>query len=182
MISDKDRSGYIGASDVQFVIGNWKTKSFETWWMKKLGINHDHFDNKYTLAGTHYEHKILTATGYPMEFDRQIILEDLRLRVNLDGDDGVTNYECKTYKWEKGFKLPKKYINQCQVQMLASGLRQTKLQAYGLTDADYDNFFLPIDLSRLSEHIIAYDEAWINTVYLPRHMHLAKCLKEGRFP
>ena len=48
MIASQDRSGYIGASDVQYVIGNWKTKTWEKWWMQKLGINQDHFDNRYT--------------------------------------------------------------------------------------------------------------------------------------
>ena len=32
MIADHDRSGWIGASDTAFVIGNWKTKTWENWW------------------------------------------------------------------------------------------------------------------------------------------------------
>jgi hypothetical protein len=114
--------------------------------------------------------------------DKQIILEDLRLRVNLDGNDTDTNYECKTYKFENGFKMPKKYINQVQVQMFASGLRKSKIIVYGLTEEDYDNYFNPIDPDRLQEHPIAYDEKWIREVYLPKLTYLAECLKEGRFP
>ncbi len=182
MIASQDRSGYFGASDTDKIIGNYKTATFEKWWMQKVGINRDHFDNKYTSAGTHYEHRILESLGIPMELDKQIILEDLRLRVNLDGNDSDTIYECKTYKIENGFKLPRKYINQVQVQMFASGLRNAKIIVYGLTEKDYDNYFNDIDPSRRGEFIIAYNEQWINEVYLPKLKYLAECLKEGRFP
>ena len=182
MIADKDRSGWFGASDTDKIIGNWKTATFEKWWMQKIGINRDHFDNKYTSAGTHYEHRILESLGIPMEFDKQIILEDLKLRVHLDGNDTDTNYECTTYKYENGFKMPKKYINQVQVQMFASGLKKSKIIVYGLTEADYDNYFNPIDPERRQEHIVSYDEKWIREVYLPKLTYLAECLKEGRFP
>jgi hypothetical protein len=182
MIADKDRSEFFGASETEKIVGNWNTATFEKWWMQKIGINQDHFYNKYTLAGTHYEHRILESLDIPMELDKQIIIEDLRLRVNLDGNDTDTIYECKTYNLEKGFKLPKKYVQQVQVQMFASGLRKAKIIAYGLTEADYDNFFHPIVPERRSEFIIEYDEKWINEVYLPKLKYLAECLKEGRFP
>lgn len=182
MIADKDRSGYFGASDVDKIAGNWKTATFEKWWMQKIGINRDHFDNQYTLAGTHFEHRILESLGFPMEFDKQIILEDLRLRVNLDGNTEDTIYECKTYKWEKGFKMPRKYIQQVQVQMFASGLRKANIVIYGLTEEDYNNFFREIDPTRRDAVVITYDERWINDVYLPKLKYLAECLREGRFP
>lgn len=182
MIESKDRSGYFGASDVDKIVGNWKTATFEKWWLQKIGINRDHFDNKYTLAGTHLEHRILESLGIPMELDRQYIIEDLRLRVNLDGNDSDTIYECKTYKLEKGFKMPKKYIQQVQVQMMASGLRKAQIIVYGLKEEDYDNYFLDIDPSRRDAVIITYDEKWINEVYLPKLRYLAECLNEGRFP
>lgn len=182
MIADRDRSGYFGASETDKIVGNYKTATFERWWMQKIGINRDHFDNKYTLAGTHFEHRILESLDIPMELDKQIIIEDLKLRVNLDGNDTDTIYECKTYKLEKGFKLPKKYIYQVQVQMFASGLRKAKIIAYGLTEEDYDNFFRPIYSDRRLEFEIDYDERWINTVYLPKLRYLAECLKEGRLP
>ena len=182
MIADKDRSGYFGASDVERIIGNYKTATFEKWWMQKIGINRDHFDNKYTSAGTHFEHRILESLGIPMEFDKQVILEDLLLRVNLDGNDSDTIYECKTYGFEKGFKMPKKYIQQVQVQMFASGFRKAKIIVYGLKEEDYDNYFTPIEEERRSEFVIEYDERWINEVFLPKLTYLAECLKEGRFP
>jgi hypothetical protein len=117
-----------------------------------------------------------------MEFDKQIILEDLRLRVNLDGNDADTIYECKTYKYANGFKMPRKYINQVQVQMFASGLRKAKIIVYGLIESDYDNYFNDIDPTRRDEVILSYDERWIREVYLPKITYLAECLKEGRFP
>ena len=182
MIASKDRSGYFGASDTDKIIGNYGTKTFENWWMQKLGINTDHFENKYTSAGTHYEHRILESLGIPMEFDKQIIIEDLLLRVNLDGNDDTTIFECKTYKFDNGFKMPKKYINQVMVQMYASGLRKAKIVVYGLLEGDYDNYFKPIDKQRLKEYTVEYDERWIDEVFLPRLRYLAQCLKEGRFP
>jgi hypothetical protein len=182
MIESKDRSGYFGASDTDKIIGNYNTATFEKWWMQKIGINRDHFDNKYTSAGTHYEHRILESLGIPMEFDKQIIIEELLLRVNLDGNDTDTIYECKTYGYEKGFKLPKKYINQVQVQMFASGFRKAKIIAYGLLEGDYDNYFHDIAPERRSEFVIEYDERWINEVYLPKLKFLVECLNEGRFP
>ncbi len=182
MIESKDRSGYFGASDTDKIIGKWTSDTFAKWWMQKIGINRDHFDNKYTSAGTHFEHRILESLGIPMEMDKQIIIEDLLLRVNLDGNDSDTIYECKTYKHEKGFKLPRKYINQVQVQMFASGLRKAKIIVYGLMEEDYDNYFNSIDPERRDEIVISYDERWIREVYLPKLKHLAECLIEGRFP
>ena len=182
MIASQDRSGYFGASDTDKIIGNWNTATFERWWMQKIGINRDHFQNRYTAAGTHYEHRILESLGIPMELDKQIILEDLRLRVNLDGNTDVYIYECKTYKLESGFQMPRKYVNQVNVQMFASGIHNAKLVIYGLTEADYDNYFNPIDPKRRNEIPLIYNARWIHEVYLPRLTHLAKCLKEGRWP
>lgn len=182
MIASQDRSGYIGASDVQYVIGNWKTKTWEKWWMQKIGINTDHFDNKYTLAGTYWEHRILDSLGIPnLEKDKQIIIEDLRLRVNLDGNTPERIKEVKTYQWAKGFKMPQKYINQVQVQMF-SFVREADIVTYGLEEADYDNFFRDIDPERLKEYPVAYDQKWVETVYLPKLKILSDCLKRGVFP
>lgn len=189
MITDHDRSGYFGASDVQYVIGNWKTKSFEKWWMQKLGINNDHFDNRYTLAGTNWEHRILKSLNLPdLELDRQIIIEDLRLRVNLDGNTSHRIKEAKTYQWAKGWKkTPQKYINQTHVQVYGAWMSGMEIEgadivAYGLEEADYDNYLRPIDPQRLKEHPVIYDHKWMETIYLPKHMILLDCLKRGVFP
>lgn len=182
MIESKDRSGYIGASDVDKVMGNWKTQTWTKWWLQKIGINRDHFDNKYTLAGTYFERRILESLGVPMEFDKQVILEDLRLRVNLDGNTSDCIYECKTYRLEKGFKMPKKYVDQVRVQMYATGIHRAKIIAYGLEEEDYDNFFRAIDEERRSEHVIEYDPRWIEEKFLPRLRVLADSLKRGVMP
>lgn len=183
MIASQDRSYYIGASDVEKVIGNWKTKTWLNWWLQKIAINNSHFDNVYTLAGTHFEHRILESLGLPLEFDKQIINEDLRLRVNLDGNTEDCIYECKTTKDDINyFKMPKKYINQVQVQMFGSGLRKAYIVVYQLTEEDYDNFFRPIDPNRRRVIPIPYDEKWINNVYLPKHLKLRDCLVKGVLP
>lgn len=183
MIASQDRSGYIGASDVQYVIGNWKTKTWEKWWMQKLGINQDHFDNRFTVAGTNWEHRILLSLQLPeLELDRQFIIEDLRLRVNLDGNTPNRIKECKTYQWAKGFKCPQKYKNQVQVQMFGSKIFGADIVAYGLQEADYDNFLRDLDPARLQQIPVEYDPQWIETVYLPKHRILAECLKMGVFP
>lgn len=183
MIASKDRGYWIGASDVDKVIGNWKTATWMKWWLQKLSINTDHFDNFYTLAGTHFEHRILESLGIPMEMDNQFSNEDLRLRVNLDGNTYDCIYECKTTnKSIEEFKIPKKYIQQVQVQMFGSGIRQAQIVVYALESDDYVNFFRPIDPLRRKVVPVSYDPEWIHKVYLPKHVILADCLKRGVIP
>ena len=183
MITDHDRSGYFGASDVAFVVGNWRTKTWLNWWMQKIGVNRDHFDNRYTLAGTNYEHRILESLGIPgLRLDEQVIHESLRLRVNYDGLTDDCTYECKTYKLEKGWRMPKKYWQQVQVQMFAKGITRGQIVAYGLTEEDYDNFLRPIDPGRIIREDIGYDPVWISTEFLPKLRCLAGCLEKGMLP
>lgn len=181
MISDNDRSGYFGASDTPYIIGNTETKSFERWWLEKNGILRNNFTSDAMNAGTHYEHRILEHIGIE-SCDRQIIIEELKLRVNLDGDKDQKIYEVKTYKHEKGFKVPKKYVNQVNVQMFATGFRNADIVAYGLTEYDYRNYFNDIDEGRLSIHPVEYDEMWVKKIYLPRLEYFAECLKKGVMP
>ena len=183
MIKNKDRSGYIGASDTKYVIGNWNTKTFKKWWLEKLGIDNNYFNNKYTLAGTNYEHKIIEALKIPnIEKDKQIIKG--RLRVNLDANTKDKIHEIKTYQYEKGFDLKrhKDYINQVQVQMYVSDIHQAEIDAYGLLENDYKNYFNDIDTNRLSIHEIVYDNDWINDEYLPKLKYLEDCLIKSKFP
>lgn len=183
MIKSKDRSGYIGASDTKYVIGNWETKTFRNWWLEKLGVSTEHFDNKYTLAGTNYEHKIIDALNIPgIVKDKQIIIG--RLRVNLDANTDEKIHEIKTYNYEKGFDLKKHkdYVNQVQVQMYASKIHKAEIDAYGLIEKDYKNYFNEIDLDRLSKHEIEYNEEWLNIEYLPKEQYLEYCLKKQKFP
>jgi hypothetical protein len=178
MIASKDRSGWIGASDTDKVMGNWQTPTWHKWWAVKLGITTNNVSTTAMLAGTYYEHRILDALGIKKR-DRQIKLRRLRLRVNLDGEDAII-HEVKTHKSEE-FKLSKAYWQQAQVEMYAAK-KPLVINAYRLTEAEYENFFLPIDKDRLTEHPVEYDEAWIKEMYLPRLRILATCLKKGVFP
>ena len=173
-----------GASDTAFVVGNWRTKTFEKFWLQKLGINQDHFTNIFMHTGSNWEHRILDSLNLPnLEKDKQIIIEDLRLRVNLDGNTPFRIKEVKTYQWEKGWKkTPPKYINQVQVQMFASNIHEADIVAYGLEPEDYKNYLRDLDPRRLQEIPVKYDPNWIESVYMPKLRVLADCLKRGVFP
>lgn len=192
MITDQDRSGWIGASDVQYVIGNWKTKTFEKWWRQKLGMTQGRFDNEYTLAGTNWEHKILDSLGIPdMVKDRQILMPDILLRVNLDGNTAGRIYECKTYKshaltgsakdFQRGV-APTGYRNQVQVQMYAARIFGADIVAYGLVTEDYNNYMRAVDPGRRRLIPIEYDPKWVEQVYLPRHLKLCDALRRRGWP
>ncbi len=181
MIASKDRSGWFGASDVGYIIGNYSTKSFEKFWLEKIALSSNDFTNDAMLAGTHYEHKILDFIKAP-EKDRQIKIPELLLRVNLDGNSDDTIFEVKTYRLEKGFKLPIKYKRQVWVQLYASGLKKAFVVAYGLTDKDYKNFFNDIDADRLSYYEIESNDKWISDTFLPCIKYLAYCCQNGIFP
>lgn len=181
MISSQDRSFYIGASDTSMVVGNWNTKTFEKWWLEKLGLNKNDFTNEAMQTGTNYEHKILEALEIKeLEMDKQIIKD--RLRVNLDGNTAECIYEIKTYNIEKEFKVSKQYWRQAQVEMYGSGIHKLYIVAYGLRECDYKNFFNGIDKDRLQMFKIDYDEDFITNEYIPKLNILTKCLKEGVFP
>lgn len=182
MISSKDRSKYFGASDTPYIVGNIKTKSFEKWWLTKVGVYQSNFENDAMSAGTHFEHKILDNLGFPVEKDKQIIVEPLRLRINLDGNTENTIYEVKTYRYENGFHVPLKYKQQVWVQVYGTGIKKAYIVAYGLIDDDYNNYFNPIDKRRLQLIEIPYNEQFINDVYLPRLKYFSWCLINGVFP
>lgn len=185
MISDQDRSGWFGASDTKYIMGNWNTKTFKMWWLSKLGINTHHFTNVSMNAGTYYEHAILEVIGTPRK-DHQIIIPEYRLRINLDGDGVGTIDEVKTYKYEKGFKVTKGYWQQLQVQMFGKLMTEkvipiAKIWAYGLLPEDYKNFFNAIDKERLKDYPIEYDSEFIEE-FLVRIRYLVSCLERGVFP
>lgn len=178
MIHNKDRSGWIGASDTHFVVGNWITLTWANWWAQKLGIHSNHFETIYTKTGTWYEGKVLDALGVTKK-DRQIVIPKYRLRVNLDGESTII-HEIKTYKAEKFF-VTKQYWQQARVEMFAAK-KPLEIVAYRLVEDDYFNWFQPIDLDRISHHPIAYDGEWIECKYLPCLCRLAECLKKGVWP
>ena len=78
--------------------------------------------------------------------------------------------------------LYKDYQEQLQVQMFGTKIHNGYIDAYGLLEEEYRNFFEDIDLERLTSYKIEYDEEWINKKYLPRITILIQCLKELRFP
>lgn len=182
MIDTKDRSGWFGASDTDRIIGSFNTKTFIDWWLIKEGVTSNNFESAEMNAGTHWEHRILEYVNEDMEMDKQILIPELRLRINLDGNTEDTDYECKTYKANKVFKVPLKYKRQVWVQMYGSKLRKAFIVAYGLTENDYKNYLAPIDDKRLDLFPIEYNEEFIENTYLPRLKYLVHCLNNGTFP
>lgn len=180
MITSKDRSYYIGASDTAFVVGNWNTKTFEKWYGTKLGIYSMDFVSASMRTGTAYEHRIIKALNIKdMETDKQVITG--RLRVNLDGNTTDTIYEIKTTN-SKPVKPYKEYINQVNVEMYGTGFRNAYIVLYEVTEAEYKNYYLEIDTERLYFFKVDYNEEFINNIYLPRFNHLSECLDKGVWP
>ena len=182
MISSKDRSGWFGASDIDKIVGNWNTKTWMDWWLTKIGVMRNDFESVAMNAGTHKEHQILEYINPFMEKDKQILIPELRLRVNLDGNVENHIFECKTHSAEKSFVISKKYRQQVNVQMFAFKTREADIVSYALTEEDYKNYFLPIDSDRLFYHPIAYEEQFIEKIFLPRIEYLSLCLTEGVLP
>ena len=183
MIKDKDRSGWFGASDTDFVIAkNHNSKSYQKWWLQKIGLDKSDFTNTAMVAGTNKEHQILNYLDIP-EKDKQVKIKKLRLRVNLDGNSIDTIYEVKTHKYTgKPFNVPIKYKRQVWVQMFATGLRKAYIVAYAMKEEDYKNFFLPIDKTRLELIPIEYDEKFITQTYLPALERLKGSMNKGEYP
>lgn len=188
MIKNQNRSKWFGASDTHFIMGNWNTITFVKWWCVKLGLTKNEFQTKYTLAGTHYEHKIAKAIENEfqtkLKLDRQLKIRKLRLRVNLDSENKDTVFEIKTFR-DKGeeWQLPKHYIMQVYVQMWTTGKKGT-IVAYPMTEEYYKNYFLEIDKSKLLKFEIQKDEKYEEFIkeYLKRITYLASCLKIGKLP
>lgn len=163
------------------VVGNWTTKTFEKWWLEKLGLYKNELKTEAMQTGTNYEHKILEALDINnLEMDKQIIVN--RLRVNLDGNTDTCIYEVKTYKTGKEFKVSKQYWRQAQVEMYASNIHELYIVAYELMENDYKNFFNKIDRKRIKFFKVEYDERFIVEEYLPKLNILSNCLEKGGFP
>lgn len=180
MITNKDRSGWFGASDTAMIMGNTQTATFKKWWLEKTGLRTSTLSTKAMKVGTEYEHKIL-ETIPNVKMDRQILIPELHLRVNLDGEDENTIYEVKTHMIDKPFKVPKNYREQVLVQMFGTGIKTAYIASYGLTDGDYKNYFNEIDAERIQYHKIDYDEEFISK-YLERLKYLCECLEKGVMP
>ena len=179
MIKDKDRSGWFGASDTSKIMGKWTSRTWQQWWLVKLGLRQDNWSTLAMQTGTAYEHRILEHLGI-VKMDRQIRIRRLRLRVNLDGETAQEINEVKTYG-TPSFRVSNAYWQQAQVEMYAAS-KPLKIVAYRLEPDDYTNWFRPIDENRISEHWVDYDDAWIREEYLPRLRYLAGCLKRREWP
>lgn len=163
------------------VVGNWKTKTFEKWWLEKLGLYKNNIKTDFMQAGTNYEHKILEALEIEkLEMDKQII--NGRLRVNLDGNTDTCIYEVKTHNTNKEFKVSKAYWRQAQVEMYAAKIYKLFIVSYGLQEKDYINYFNEIDKDKIKMTEVAYDKAFIENEYLPKLKILSEYLEKGVFP
>jgi len=163
------------------VVGKWNTKTFEKWWLEKLGLYKNELKTNAMLAGTNYEHKILEALEIDgLEKDKQIIIG--RLRANLDGNTKTCIYEVKTHNINKEFKVSKQYWRQAQVEMFASNIHKLQMVSYGLEEKDYNNYFNDIDKNRIKITEIQYDKDFIENEYLQKFKILAECLEKGVFP
>lgn len=188
MISVKSRAYWLGASDASRIVGNRNTATWLKWWTEKLGIYEEHFDNRYTLAGTNYEHKILEAVQIQRDafltLDYQIRDEENCVRVNFDGIDFETQtiYECKTFSAEKTFKVSKDYWRQAQMEMWALDTDKLYIVAYPLEEEYYSNYWLDIDPSKIEYHKVERDDKFIEETLVPNIKDLAECIKQGIFP
>ena len=189
MIHSADRSGYFGASDTKYVMrDNHTTESWNSWWGVKCGRKPNQFTgNVYTRAGTVWEHPILEAVDDGITTDGQIIIEDLRIRVNYDGYKGGTIYEVKTHNAAKDFEVKKEYWQQCQVEMYVYKTMSDKwflpefkklyIVSYPLDGDDYYTEEPVVNPSKINMELIEYDEKFV-TKYLKKVKKLAKKLEK----
>lgn len=188
MIKDHDRAYWFGASDSQKILTpNHDTKTWQAWWRVKCGLEDPEFTgNRYTAAGTRFEHPILECFDKKINKDRQIIIEELRLRVNYDGDLDGTIFEVKTHQALKPFEMTPYIYAQCQTQMYV--WRQTRddfkglyVLSYGLLDRDYENLeptVDDIDFDRIKVQKVKYSKGHVKR-FLKALEPLAEELKQN---
>lgn len=198
--SSYDRTGIFGASDVQKMLMGFNTKGFQQFWFEKTGeVERERSFSKYITAGNLLEEPVIQCiaetegiTLYPST----VPFPDLyhhKLIVNLDaltlGEKETVNYEIKCCGYESVFfgavVMDKWYRKQVQVQMLASGIRHSKLCYYGVLPHEYEPDFLiapEIDYNRIVQHYIAYDDEWLEEVYVPRLIELSEFMEKHVYP
>ena len=180
MITDYSRDGWFGASDTKNVmLDNHDTVTWQKFWDEKCGRIVNDFSSKETFTGTAFEHPILNAIDESINKDRQIILEDMRLRVNYDGDKDGIIYEVKTHRGDKDFLtknaiyqfLPKYIFGQVQVQMyvwktayerelIDDKYKKLYVVEYPLYAEDYEGE-PEVDFNRIKFHKVTYDKGFI---------------------
>lgn len=196
MITDLSRDGWFGASDTKYVMrDNHDTKSWQDFWDEKCGRTVKDVATIGTNTGTMFEHPILDSIDGGITKDRQIILRDLRLRVNYDGDKDGIIYEVKTHTADKDFLtknalyqfIPKHIYGQVQVQMYAwktAYERDMDVPKFGkLYVVEYplyaeDYYGDPkVDFNRIRFHKVTYDKSFIKQ-YKKRLAPLAERMME----
>lgn len=185
MIHTNDRAYWLGASDASMIVGNWKTKTWENWWMQKLGlVPNSNFSTKYTRAGNYYERYILRELGLDITCDYQIKRPEYSLRVNYDGVvlSEPHIYEVKSYNEEKEFKVSRQYWRQAQIEMFGLETDKLDIVAYPLGDDEYRDYFTPIDADKIQLIKVARDEVFLKDTLIPRLEILHNCLEKGIFP
>lgn len=180
MITDTSRAGWFGASDTKCVmLDNHDTKTWERFWDEKCGRFEHNVETKATHTGTIYEHPILDSIDGGINKDRQIILADMRLRVNYDGDKNGIIYEVKTHRSDKPFLtknalyqfIPKYIFGQVQVQMFVwktayerelvdEKFNKLYIVEYPLYAEDYAGE-PNVDFKRIKFHKVSYDKGFI---------------------
>jgi len=181
MIKNTDRSKWIGASDTSMLFSNPNTATFKNWWAVKLGLITNDFTNKYMIAGTELEHHILDTMNPLIRRDMTFYRPKYRLRVNTDGILDKLLIEIKTTSSPVS-KPSIKYWRQVQSGMFGSKRERAELIYYLMRDENYKNFYLPIDLDKLTTFKIERDNDWINNVYLPKEKYIAHCLRKRIYP
>ena len=196
MITNKDRQGWFGASDTKNVmLDNHETRTWKDFWDEKCGRAEKNIESTATHTGSIFEHPILDAIDGDITKDRQIVLEDLRLRVNYDGDKDGIIYEVKTHRADKPFLtknalyqfMPKYIYGQVQVQMYAwktahergdelPKFNKLYIVEYPLYAEDYDGE-PTVDFNRIKFHKVKYDKGFIK-LYLKKLQPLAERLME----
>ena len=176
MISNTDRAYWFGASDSYKVINpNHNTQTWKKWWRVKCGVEEPDFTgNIYTEAGTKFEHPILEAFDKDINMDRQLVIEDLRLRVNYDGDKDGMIFEVKTHKADKPFEITPYIEAQVQTEMYVwqqcrDDFKGLYILSYGLTEHDYQTDTPTVDKSRIKVHKVKYKKGEVKK--------FLKCLK-----
>ena len=193
MIASKNRAWYMGCSDCDKIVGNMNTATWNQWWMEKLGLYENTMSNKYTTAGTAYEHRILEMINPDMTLDYQIIFEELCVRANYDGIEFRAEkmpmiHEIKTFNENREFKVTKTYWRQAQMEMWALGKKtganvdRMIINAYPLNEEHYNNFWLPLDEDKLETHLIKRDDDFISGTLEPRIKYLGECLRKRIYP
>ena len=180
MITDYSRDGWFGASDTKFVMrDNHDTKSWQDFWDEKCGRTKLDVSTIGINTGTAFEHPKMDSIDGGITKDRQIVLRDMRLRVNYDCDKDGIIYEVKTNKAEKPFLtknalyqfIPKHIFGQVQVQMYVwktahelgmdvPRFKKLYVVEYPLYGDDYIGN-PEVDFKRIKFHKVTYDKGFI---------------------